>query len=98
MEKTELNPHGLNARVWRFAQEYVVDENGTQAAIRSGFSRQSARLKAAELLTDERVQETIKVFRLRKLNPPRIDRAWFSAELKLASERRDKARSDREKR
>ena len=43
----------------RFAQEYVVDNNGTQAAIRSGYSEKSAHVTASRLLSDAKVKARI---------------------------------------
>lgn len=40
----------------RFADEYLIDLNGAQAAIRSGYSQKTARSIAAELLTKPDVQ------------------------------------------
>jgi phage terminase small subunit len=41
----------------RFAREYLVDQNGTQAAIRAGYSPASAHTTASRLLRDPQVQE-----------------------------------------
>lgn len=43
-------PKTLNPRETRFAHEYVQDLNGTQAAIRAGYSAKTARTKASQLL------------------------------------------------
>ena len=43
----------------RFAQEFVVDFNGTQAAIRAGYSPKSATAVASRLLTYANVQLSI---------------------------------------
>lgn len=39
----------------RFVEEYLVDFNGTQAAIRAGYSPRSAHVTASRLLTDAKV-------------------------------------------
>lgn len=44
---TELTP-----RQARFVDEYLVDANGTQAAIRAGYSASGARVAAHRLLTN----------------------------------------------
>lgn len=41
----------LEPKQERFCQEYIADQNGTQAAIRAGYSKRSARSIAAENLT-----------------------------------------------
>lgn len=47
------------SRVDVFVQEYLVDLNGRQAAIRAGYSPTSARQTAAELLATVAVQEAV---------------------------------------
>lgn len=49
----------LNAKRKRFAEEYVVDLNATQAAIRAGYSTKTARSIGQRLLTDLDVQTEI---------------------------------------
>lgn len=48
-------PAPLNPRQQRFIAEYLVDLNGTQAAIRSGYSPKGAEVSAHRLLRDARV-------------------------------------------
>ena len=49
----------LNPKQKRFAQEYVVDLNGTQAAIRAGYSEKTANEQAARLLANVSVQAIV---------------------------------------
>ena len=49
----------LNPRHARFAQEYLIDLNGAQAAIRAGFSKRTARSAAARLLTNADIRAAI---------------------------------------
>lgn len=49
----------LNARQKRFADEYLVDLNATQAAIRAGYSEKTANEQGARLLANVSVQEYI---------------------------------------
>jgi phage terminase small subunit len=42
---------GLNQKRQRFVAEYLTDGNGTQAAIRAGYSARSAKVIASQLLT-----------------------------------------------
>ncbi|MCK1400127.1 terminase small subunit [Bradyrhizobium sp. 4] len=46
-----------------FAREYIIDSNGTQAAIRSGYSERSATSQAAQLLAMPCVQAEIELLR-----------------------------------
>lgn len=43
----------------RFVQEYLVDLNATQAAIRAGYSASGAAVQGARLLTNVKVQEAL---------------------------------------
>lgn len=49
------------SRVDLFVQEYLVDLNGRQAAIRAGYSPFSARQTACELLADPKVAEKVRL-------------------------------------
>lgn len=49
-----------------FCREYVIDFNGTQAAIRSGYSKNSAKVIGAQHLTKLNVQNFIKDLTLKK--------------------------------
>jgi phage terminase small subunit len=42
-----------------FAREWVVDFNGTQAAIRAGYAEGSAHVTASRLLSDDKIQAEI---------------------------------------
>jgi phage terminase small subunit len=43
----------------RFVEEYVRDFNGTQAAIRVGYSERSAHVTASRLLSNAKVQQAL---------------------------------------
>jgi hypothetical protein len=43
----------------RFVEEYLVDLNGTQAAIRAGYARSGAQQEATRLLTNPDIHEAI---------------------------------------
>jgi len=49
----------LEPRQIRFCEEYVVDHNGTQAAIRAGYSKKTANEQAARLLANVSVKAHI---------------------------------------
>lgn len=46
----------LSDKIKRFCEEYVIDFNGAQAAIRAGYSRKAAKEQASLLLTKANVQ------------------------------------------
>jgi phage terminase small subunit len=49
----------LNDKQKRFAHEYLIDLNATQAAIRAGYSEKTAAQQAARLLTNVKIQAEI---------------------------------------
>lgn len=49
----------MNSQQKQFCDEYLIDLNGTQAAIRAGYSAKSARNYASDLLDVEEIQEYI---------------------------------------
>lgn len=49
----------LTDRQARFVEEYLVDLNGTQAAIRAGYSPRTANEQASRLLANVSVQEAV---------------------------------------
>jgi len=53
-------PHyDITPRQWRFVQEYLVDSNGTQSAIRAGYAPGSAHVQASRLLRNDKVAAEI---------------------------------------
>lgn len=49
----------LTARRMRFCDEYLIDLNATQAAIRAGYSQKTAQVISAELMADPRIKQFI---------------------------------------
>ena len=49
----------LNEKQKQFCEEYIIDLNGTQAAIRAGYSAKTANEQAAQLLAKLSIQEYI---------------------------------------
>ena len=43
----------LNTRQQRFTDEYLIDSNGTAAAIRAGYSKRSAKMQASRLMSND---------------------------------------------
>jgi phage terminase small subunit len=50
-----------NPKQQRFVEEFLVDLNATQAAIRSGYSPASARLQGHRMITDDNIQNAIQL-------------------------------------
>ena len=55
----EAESAALNPKQQRFVEEYLVDLNGTQAAIRAGYSAHTANEQAARLLANVSVRSAI---------------------------------------
>ena len=49
----------LNAKQERFVTEYMLDTNGTQAAIRAGYAANSAAVTASRLLRNANVGQAV---------------------------------------
>jgi phage terminase small subunit len=64
MDKEES---GLNDKQRRFCEEYVIDLNATQAAIRAGYSKKTANEQGSQLLAKLSIQQFIKTLQ-RKLS------------------------------
>ena len=62
IKKTEYDK--LSAKRQRFVDEYCIDFNGTQAAIRAGYSSKTANEQAARLLANVSVRKALDEKRL----------------------------------
>lgn len=49
----------LNEKQQCFVDEYLIDLNGTQAAVRAGYSAKTADVQASRLLGNDKVQQAI---------------------------------------
>lgn len=49
----------MNEKQMRFCEEYIIDHNATQAAIRAGYKERSAYSQAFDLLKKPEIQEKI---------------------------------------
>ena len=49
----------LSLKRIRFVQEYLVDQNGSAAAVRAGYGPRSAKVTASRLLTNANVRAAI---------------------------------------
>lgn len=58
--------HNLNDQQKRFCDEYLIDLNGEQAAIRAQYSKKTARGQASRLLTNANVKDYIEKGRRRQ--------------------------------
>lgn len=61
----------INPKQKRFVEEYLVDLNATQAAIRAGYSKKTARTQAADLLAKPNIHNA--VARLQKKRSDKLE-------------------------
>lgn len=90
MEAAELSP-----RQAKFVDEYLIDGNGTQAAIRAGYGAAGARVAAYRLLTNVAVSSLIEARRQADATRLCIDRenvlAGLLEAVEMAREERNPA-------
>ena len=71
----------LNAKQERFCQEYLKDLNATQAAIRAGYSENTAGQQGHDLLKNPEIQTEIDRLKLERSRETRIDANWLLTRL-----------------
>lgn len=70
-----------------FCHEYIIDLNGTQAAIRAGYSERTARTTAAKLLAKGNVLARVKELKDKRADKLNLDAYWVLKRLKDISDR-----------
>jgi phage terminase small subunit len=78
----------LTPKQQRFVEEYLVDLNATQAAIRAGYSEATAKQQGSRLLTYADIAEAIEKATEKRSEETKIDAAWV---LQKAKELHEKA-------
>lgn len=71
----------LTARQQRFVEEYLIDLNATQAAIRAGFSPRAANRTGSRLLSNVDIQTAIQAHQAARTQQAGIDAARVLREL-----------------
>lgn len=71
-------PGKLTAKQERFVREYLVDLNGTQAAIRAGYSKQTARAIASEMLTKPYIATAIETGLRDEASRVKVTKEWIT--------------------
>ncbi|MGJ9460298.1 terminase small subunit [Oceanobacillus sp. CF4.6] len=77
----------LTAKQEMFANEYVIDLNATQAAIRAGYSEKTANAQASRLLANVKVSARIKELKEKRAEKLELDAYWVLKRLKDISDR-----------
>lgn len=65
----------------RFAEEYIKDLNGTQAATRAGYSQRTANEQAARLLANVSIQQYVRKLLEERSQEVKIDAAYVLTRL-----------------
>ena len=66
----------LNAKQYLFCQEYMVDLNATQAAIRAGYSKKTAHRSGAQNMQKYAITERISELKKERSEEIKIDARW----------------------
>lgn len=66
----------LNDKREMFCREYLIDLNGTQAAIRAGYSAKTANAAAGRLLSNVSIQARISELKQERIEEVKIDANW----------------------
>ncbi len=77
----------LTAKQQRFVEEYLIDLNATQAAIRAGYSSESARQIAADNLSKPNISHVIEVAKAQRAAKAAVDAEMVLIGLKEVAER-----------
>ena len=71
----------LTPKQQRFVEEYLVDLNATQAAIRAGYSETTARQQGCENLTKPNIQDAIAEAMQERSERTELSQDWVLSEL-----------------
>ncbi len=94
LKNTTVMGKDLNHRQERFVQEFLLDLNATQAAIRAGYSETTAHVQGCRLLSHDKVSEAIAAGKAELAERASISQVWVIKKLQAvhdASMERTKA-------
>jgi phage terminase small subunit len=77
----------LGSRQERFVEQYLLDLNAKQAAIRAGYSPKTAEVQGSRLLRNAKVQRALRAAIDRRAAKVEIDQEWVLSRLALVIER-----------
>jgi phage terminase small subunit len=80
----------LNDREYRFVFEYVVDYNGSNAAIAAGYSKKTAAVQAAKLLRKPKIKDALKYLTKKTVRKAEVDAEEAMRQLYFALTRHPK--------
>lgn len=90
MKTDDFNDNELAPKQERFCLEYLIDLNGTQAAMRAGYSEKTAGSQAFDLLKKPEIQARISSLQAERSRVTKIDAAWLLDRLAREAEADDK--------
>lgn len=67
---------GLTPKQQRFIEEYLIDLNATQAAIRAGYAEKGADVTGCKLLGNPKVEAAVNAAKQKRSEQTAIDAAW----------------------
>ena len=76
----------LSEKQLRFVDEFIIDLNATQAAIRAGYSEKTAHVQGPRLLSNVSVREAIDTAKTARSEETKIDAAWVLKRLAAEAE------------
>ena len=85
----------MNDKQLRFAQEYTVDLNATQAAIRAGYSTKTAYSQGQRLLKKDEIQDAIREANRKRSEATGITAEWVLTGIAEIATREDARDADR---
>jgi len=71
----------LTAKQQAFVEEYLIDLNATQAAIRAGYSERSAAVTASRMLTKANIAEAVVPAKDQRSERTQITQDWVAGGL-----------------
>lgn len=74
---------GMNHRQQRFVDEYLIDLNATQAAIRAGYAKGSAEVTGFRLLRNAKIAAIIDEKRAKAAENCEVTREWIIEQLRV---------------
>lgn len=77
----------MTSQQQKFADQYLVLNSGTKAAIAAGYSKKSARSKASQLLVIEEIEIYIENGRALASEKALVDASWVQERFKAISDR-----------
>ncbi len=81
-----MGKNPLNHRQQRFVEEFIVDLNATQAAIRAGYSVNAAHVTGCRLLSNDKVSEAIAAGKAELAERAGVSQDWVIERLKEVRE------------